>query len=119
MDELSRVVSLRCEDSEIEKRPGVSQKRRSIRSHVDHENELGRRLARYYEAVNHLVAVVGIVFVVALLLNERISWLQGLGIFVGGVAWISVKGATKLVKGEQEWISDGTTSKTQLSSSSV
>ena len=57
----------------------------------------------------------------ALLLSERISWLQGLGIFlvVGGVAWVSVKGATKPAKGEQEWSSDNTISKTRASSSSV
>ena len=57
----------------------------------------------------------------ALVLAERISWRQGLGIFlvVGGVAWISVKGATKRPKGEQEWISNGTTSRTHTSSSSV
>ena len=79
------------------------------------------RLAALETSLLMLVQPMVSLIVAALLLNERISWLQGLGIFlvVGGGAWISVKGATKPAKGEQEWISDGTTSKTQPSSSSV
>lgn len=67
--------------------------------------------------MNHLIAIVGIVvvglspislIVAALLLSERISWLQDIGIFlvIGGVAHVSMKGATKPAKGEQKWISE-------------
>lgn len=51
----------------------------------------------------------------ALVLGETISTIQGLGIFlvVGGVGYVSVKGATE----EATWISDSTISKTPVSSS--
>ncbi len=79
------------------------------------------RLAALETSLLMLVQPMVSLIVAALVLAERISWLQGLGIFLvgGGVAWISVKGATKPAKGEQEWISDGTTSRTHTSSSSV
>ena len=79
------------------------------------------RLAALETSVLMLVQPMVSLMVAALLLSERISWLQGLGIFlvVGGVARISGKGATKPAKGEQEWRSDNTISKTRASSSSV
>jgi len=79
------------------------------------------RLAALETSVLMLVQPMVSLIVAALLLSERISWLQGLGIFlvVGGVAWISVRGATRPEKGEQEWSSNNTISKTRASSSSV
>ena len=79
------------------------------------------RLAALETSLLMLVQPMVSLIVAALLLSERIFWLQGLGIVlcVGGVAWISVKGATKPAKGEQEWSSDNTISKTRASSSSV
>jgi drug/metabolite transporter (DMT)-like permease len=66
------------------------------------------RLAALETSVLMLVQPLVSLIVAALLLSERISWLQGVGIFlvVGGVAWISVKGAITPAKGEQKWISE-------------
>ncbi len=66
------------------------------------------RLAALETSLLMLLQPMVSLFVAALLLDERISWLQGLGIFlvVGGVAYVSMKGATKPAKGEQDWISE-------------
>ncbi len=57
----------------------------------------------------------------ALALGERISWLQGLGILlvISGVAYVSMKGATRPAKEDSLWISNSTISKTRVSNSSA
>lgn len=57
----------------------------------------------------------------ASLLGERISWVQGLGIFlvISGVAYVSMKGATQPAKEDPKWISRSTISRTRSSSSSA
>lgn len=60
------------------------------------------RLAALETSVLLLVQPMVSLILASLLLSERISWLQGLGIFlvVGGVTWISVQGATTPAQGE-------------------
>lgn len=78
------------------------------------------RLAALETSILMLLQPMVSLFVGALLLSERISWLQGFGItlVIGGVAFISMRGATK-AKGEPEWTSDNTISTTHASSSSA
>lgn len=60
-------------------------------------------------------------FLGALLLGERISWVQGLGIVlvISGVTYASIKGAARKTREGSKWISDSTISKTHASSSSA
>lgn len=57
----------------------------------------------------------------ALILGERISGIQGLGIFlvISGVAYVSMKGATRSNDEGSPWISKSTISKTHASNSSA
>lgn len=76
------------------------------------------RLAALETSILMLLQPMVSLFVGALLLGERIGWLQGLGIalVIGGVAFISTMGATRK-EGEPEWTSDNTISTTRASSS--
>jgi drug/metabolite transporter (DMT)-like permease len=57
----------------------------------------------------------------ALVLGERISWLQGFGIVlvISGVAYVSMKGATRPTKEDPKWTSENTISTTPASNSSA
>jgi drug/metabolite transporter (DMT)-like permease len=66
------------------------------------------RLAALETSLLMLMQPMISLFVAALLLGERISWLQSVGIVlvIGGVAYVSLKGATTPVQGEQAWMTD-------------
>lgn len=57
----------------------------------------------------------------ALILGERIAWVQGLGIVlvISGVTYASIRGAARRAPEETKWISDSTISKPRASSSSA
>ncbi len=78
------------------------------------------RLAALETSLLLLLQPMFAVAVAALWLGERISALQGFGIFlvIGGVGYVSLKGATKEPQEKDDkWISENTTSKTRASSS--
>ena len=78
------------------------------------------RLAALETSLLLLLQPMFAVAVAALWLGERISALQGLGIFlvIGGVGYVSLKGATKEPREKDDkWISESTISKTRPSSS--